>query len=308
VICMPEKTPVAIFAYNRPNHLRKTLEALCNADQYEGRDTYIFCDGPKTEGDAPLIDEVKDEAERYSRRSNVNVIKKEKNYGLAGSIIEGVTQLLKKHATLIILEDDIIISSKALKYFDDALMIYQNRKDIFSVGSYVPETLWNNFPSDYDYNTFLIPRMQCWGWATWSCKWNLFKNYKTYYDSLMSSKKAQLGYRHIIGEDSFKTLRACIDNGKDVWACKWVLTHFNYGSSCVCPRYPLSKNIGLDGSGTNCGTQANQPTFISEEEVDRESFNLGYKINTKIFERFMNRKISFNDEPNRLNSNYIFTP
>lgn len=303
MINTPTKTPVAIFAYKRPDHLRQTLSALEAADGYQGRKTYIFCDGPKTSKENVLVKEVRNVANEYCCGSQVEIFTNERNYGLANSIIEGVTQLLKKHETLIILEDDIVLSSKALRYFDNALKIYRNRMDIFSIGSYVPESLWKNFPNNYKFSTFLIPRMQCWGWATWSDKWKLFKNYRHYYDALMSNEQLKLGYKQIIGEDSFKTLRDCMENGKDVWACRWVLTHYTFGSSCVCPRYPLSINIGLDGSGTNCGNQQRQSHFISEEDLDQQKFYLGRKINISIFERFMKP----NNVINNLNENEIAT-
>ena len=41
------RPPVAVFAYNRPVHLKATLEALRNNNGTDESSLYIFSDGPK---------------------------------------------------------------------------------------------------------------------------------------------------------------------------------------------------------------------------------------------------------------------
>ena len=42
---------VAIFAFNRPNHLKKTLNNLSKNLTAKKFDIYMFCDGPKNKND-----------------------------------------------------------------------------------------------------------------------------------------------------------------------------------------------------------------------------------------------------------------
>ena len=39
--------PIALFAYNRPDHVRRTLEALAANHIASGSLLEVFCDGPK---------------------------------------------------------------------------------------------------------------------------------------------------------------------------------------------------------------------------------------------------------------------
>ena len=51
--------PIAVFAYNRPQHLSRALSALqANALAPESK-LYIFSDGPKGPDDIPAVEEVR---------------------------------------------------------------------------------------------------------------------------------------------------------------------------------------------------------------------------------------------------------
>ena len=42
-----KQAPIVVFSYNRPDHLRKTLESLAQNDLASDSDLFIFCDGAK---------------------------------------------------------------------------------------------------------------------------------------------------------------------------------------------------------------------------------------------------------------------
>ena len=44
---MNQKAPIALFVYNRPEHTRKTLEALSRNHGAKGAHLFIFADGLK---------------------------------------------------------------------------------------------------------------------------------------------------------------------------------------------------------------------------------------------------------------------
>ena len=41
------KAPIVFFAYNRPEHTRKSLESLVANEGAAESELFIFCDGPK---------------------------------------------------------------------------------------------------------------------------------------------------------------------------------------------------------------------------------------------------------------------
>lgn len=56
---MSGMAPVVVFGYNRPDHLRQTLEHLAQADGASDSDLWIFCDGPKPGADPATIEAVR---------------------------------------------------------------------------------------------------------------------------------------------------------------------------------------------------------------------------------------------------------
>lgn len=55
---MKPKTPVAIFAYARPDHLRRTLTSLMSCEGVEETPTMVFIDGPCTPDMAVAVSRV----------------------------------------------------------------------------------------------------------------------------------------------------------------------------------------------------------------------------------------------------------
>ena len=62
---MKKLAPIALFCYNRIDHLKKTVEALQNNILAKDSDLFIFCDGPKSEKDLVKVKEVQDFADKY---------------------------------------------------------------------------------------------------------------------------------------------------------------------------------------------------------------------------------------------------
>ena len=77
-------TSIAIFAYNRPSHLRRLLISLENYN-IKG---LCFLDGPKNEYEKIIQNEIITMV-KYNKNMKLKLIKKSKNIGLAKSIISG---------------------------------------------------------------------------------------------------------------------------------------------------------------------------------------------------------------------------
>ena len=90
--------PIIVFSYNRPNHLRQTIEALAKNDLASESDLFIFCDGAKhnatTKQSNQIIENRMVAKKAIGFRTN-RIVERECNYGLARNIIEGVTSELR---------------------------------------------------------------------------------------------------------------------------------------------------------------------------------------------------------------------
>lgn len=280
--------PVALFCFNRADHLAQTIEALKSNQLASATDLYVFSDGPRSVSDKSAVGEVRSLLNYLTGFKSVTLRLSEVNKGLAASIISGVTEVLSIHKKIIVIEDDLVLSSFALSYFNAGLDFYSNNERVFSISGYnYPDF---PIPAGYEYDVFCIPRMQCWGWATWEEKWDLADFDMKDYGSFIENSELVRNYERLIGKNSLGTLKSCVEQSKDVWACRWVYTHFKYDAVCVCPVESLVRNIGLDGSGQNCGViKGSQSSELSTKSCF--VFNPEITVDSDIFAQFMVRAV-----------------
>ena len=99
---------IAIFAFNRPDLLQRTLTALVANDLANKASVTFFCDGPRHEMDEPGTQAVRELAKTVQGFATVEVVERPKNMGCAASIIDGLTEMFRLHKRLIVIEDDIV--------------------------------------------------------------------------------------------------------------------------------------------------------------------------------------------------------
>lgn len=164
--------PIVLFAYNRPMHTKNVLDSLSKNEEAKESELFIFCDGAKenaTDEVISKIEEVRNIVKKENRFKNVTIKIQLKNKGLANSIIDGVTDVINKYGTAIILEDDLIVSPYFLNYMNQSLALYQDDKNVGEIGA------CNFFANGKDYpNHFFTTMPDTWGWATWKDRWEKF--------------------------------------------------------------------------------------------------------------------------------------
>ncbi|MEM7042230.1 MAG: FkbM family methyltransferase [Pseudomonadota bacterium] len=280
--------PVALFVYRRPEHAKKTLTALAANDQAGETDLIIFSDGPKEESDRADVQAVRSVIAEASGFRSVEIREQDGNIGLAQSIIGGVTSILESHERVIVIEDDLVSHPATLDYFNRCLDHYAENTGVFSISGYSHPADVMPLPQDYGYDVYAIPRMQCWGWATWRDRWAKADFSMPDFAAFDASPTATAAYAHWIGSDSLNTLRACMRGEKDVWACRWVYTHFMHHAVCICPTHSLIDNVGLDGSGSNCGFSERLRQDLGPHRPDAWRLPDQALVDPGIFEAFMN--------------------
>ena len=75
-----EKSPIAIFVYNRPEHLKLTIRAL--EKNYYAKDSVVsfFLDGPKKKSDIKKIYIIKNIIEKIKGFKKIKIIFRKKKY------------------------------------------------------------------------------------------------------------------------------------------------------------------------------------------------------------------------------------
>lgn len=170
-----EFAPIVLFVYNRPALTRNTLQHLQQNKEAAESTLYVYCDGPKAGASAEqrqLIQEVRDIVHSQPWCGKVVVYEAENNKGLATAVIDGVTEVIAKHGKIIVLEDDLTVSPRFLKYMNDALTKYEKDEKLLAVHGYLYPF---DMPANYPHSTFLVHDPGSLGWGTWSRAWDKFE-------------------------------------------------------------------------------------------------------------------------------------
>lgn len=259
----PNLAPIILFAYNRPWHLEQTVEALLQNPLAKESLLYIFSDAAKDNTSQQQVEQVRTYIHQIKGFKDVFIEEKTTNAGLAPSVIQGVTQVLKKHQRAIVMEDDMICSTNFLDFMNHALDFYQNQQEIFSISGY---TYPINIPDDYPNHVFITPRASSWGWATWLNRWEQADWEMKYYDSFMKDKAAQKVFNQG-GEDLTPMLIKQQKQLISSWAVRWSYTHYYKKAYCLFPVQSKIHNIGTDKSGVHTPKTQKFDTVLSHDDL-----------------------------------------
>jgi hypothetical protein len=237
--------PIALFVYNRLSHTRLTVESLQKNSLASQSDLIIFSDAAKTDAPKEAVCAVRKYIYQIDGFKSITIVERETNFGLAQSIIDGVTSVANQYGRVIVLEDDLVTSQYFLKYMNDGLNVYEKEDDVVSIHGYV-------YPIDNLPETFFLKGADCWGWATWKDRWAMFEpDGAKLLDAL---KRRSLTKRFDFnGTYGFTQMLADQISGKNnSWAIRWYASAFLNNKYTLYPGKSLVLNIGNDGSGTHC--------------------------------------------------------
>ena len=254
--------PIVVFTYNRPEHTQLTLDALLQNPLANESDIIIYSDSARTANHNKAVDEVRSYLSELTGFRSIKVIHRDKNFGLAESIIQGVTEVLQQSEKVIVLEDDMVVSPYFLEYMNEALEQFVDDDRVISVHGYV-------YPVDIELpEAFFLPGADCWGWATWRRGWALFNSDGQY---LLD----ELVRRHLIQEFDYNgaypflnMLKDQIKGANDSWAIRWHASAFLTNKLTLYPGRSLVNNIGNDSSGTHCGDSDSMDAKLSETKIN----------------------------------------
>ncbi len=255
-----EWAPIAFFAYKRTEHTKLAFQALAKNHGAINTDIYIFSDAAKNADDKDLVDHVRKYIRTIKGFKSISIIERDSNFGLANSIITGVSDIVNKRGKVIVLEDDLVVSPYFLEYMNDALLLYKDNDKVACIHGYTLP-LKTALPE-----TFFLRGADCWGWATWDRAW---KNFEPDGSKLLREiKQKHLTYKFDFnGSYPYRRmLRHQVEGKIDSWAIRWYASAFLAGQYTLYPGVSLVENIGIDGSGTHCSPSG----FFKGKTSDRK--------------------------------------
>ena len=298
--------PIILFCYNRPWHVEQTLIALSKNELADQSVLYIYCDGPRENATEEQIEKIK-EVRRVVRKENwckeVYIIESEQNKGLANSIIGGVTNVVNKHGSCIVLEDDLVSSPYFLKYMNKVLNFYMDYPSVFSVSANRPPLSKMQIPDDYQFDVFVCLRSYSTGWATWKDRWNRIDWSMDIYDKYKSNKSITEALSRL-GDDFAPMMQMQEDGEIDSWAVRFGFMHFVHHAIAILPCNSYVTNIGFDGSGIHSGTvknlyendlslSVNEPRLLDVVYEDQRIINAFYNVFTYAKRPLWQKAINF---------------
>jgi hypothetical protein len=255
-------TPVAVFGYKRPEHLRQVLNSLRANAEASRTEVHLFLDGPKTAQEEQLVDEVRRVARAAHGFGSIHLVERERNLGLSGSIVDGVGKLCDEFGAAVVLEDDVAVSPFFLDYVNRALTKYREDERVVSVGCYM-------FPVSQPLpESFFLRITDCWGWAVWKRSWDLYEP-----DGVKLLREIES--RRLVHEFDFegtypytRMLANQVAGKNDSWAVRWYAQAFLRNGLTLYPGRSVTHNIGMDATGTHAGAVRHYDVELAASPIE----------------------------------------
>lgn len=247
--------PVVIPTLCRFEHFKKCLESLMQCTGADMTDVYIGLDYPAKESHidgwrqiSSWLDEIKDS---HKFRS-LNVIRREKNYGIGpnGNFQCLFQEVFKSNDKLIFSEDDNIFSPAFLEFINGGLEKFKDDFSVFAINGYR-----HFYDIKFEGNNFFRQNVDfsAWGYGIWR---NRYEMISQACNSSYWRKKAlnplnwiriyRNGWNRVFGVlGMIKKTIVLYDNGMSVYMAVNKM-------DVVMPKDSMVRNMGWDGTGEHC--------------------------------------------------------
>ena len=263
-------TPVVLIAYNRPDALKRALEALAADDLAAGTDLFIRIDGPKGPQDIDKVEAVRETARQARGFRSVDIAWSEENRGLAASVIAGVEHVLDYSETVIVVEDDLVVHPGFLTFLNAGLERYKDVPEVFSICGYTNEV---RMPAGYPFDAYFCTRSSSWGWATWRDRWQSVD----WNPTPASLQKHAIAFNRWGGSDCASMLRKWMEGKNSSWAIRFCYSQFLQGRVSLFPTESLvDATAGFNGDGTHCRSYNRFRSHLADD--GKRSFSLPPKV------------------------------
>ena len=239
--------PILLFVYNRLEHVRRNIQALLKNELAAESELFIYSDAAKDETSQATVKEVRAFIRSIQGFKKITITERTENWGLARSIIDGVTTLINRYGRVIVLEDDLVVAPHFLQFMNDALETYRDEERV----GHIQACDFTHDPSLPD--TFLIKWTGSWGWGTWDRAWKHFNADGKALLTELESRKLTYTFDFNGKYGYTRMLRRQIEGKNNSWAIRWNASLFLKDILSLNVGKSLVQNEGFDGSGTNCG-------------------------------------------------------
>lgn len=255
--------PIALFIYKRPEHTRRTIEALKRCPEFSESPVFVFSDGPCQASDEQAVQATRIVA-RDLLQSHASFFESSVNRGLAKSIIAGVTKICTDHGRTIVVEDDLTVSTHFLNYMNVALQRYAEDERVMQISGYM-----HPLKLEAKTDAIFLPYTSSWGWATWDRAWRHFDSQMRNYKRLREDSELRRAFNLGGSYPYFEMLDRQLNGQIDSWAIRWYLSVFLQKGLVLHPVRSLVIHEGFDEEATHARwAYYGATSAISQSKVD----------------------------------------
>ena len=235
-------TPVALFAYNRPDTTERVIERIVEADPPA---VYVVADGPRSDRhkDTERCMEVRLLVERADWNCPVHRLYRDENRGLPAAVYEGLDWVFDSVPEAIVLEDDTVPSPDFFRFCETLLDRYRDDERVMAINGTNRLGSWRPDRGAYHFVTF----QGVWGWATWRDAWT---QYDPEMEAWMELTVRERIRSHLDDPERYRYYRRRFDRSYEgispSWSRRWRFAVLANEGYCAVPSRNLVSNVGFD--------------------------------------------------------------
>jgi len=294
---------VALFVYNRPDHVAMTLSSLKSNFRSSEINLYVFCDGAKTNthsGDVEKIRQVQSIVQEIDWTNDLKVIFRDGNVGLFQNVVSGVSEVLETNESIVVLEDDLLFSVHFLDYMFTALSQYAETINVSQISGF-------KFPfeSKKRNGSFFMPVTNTIGWGTWKNRWEAIDFISP---DITALRRKSVRREFNLG-NAYPYDDMLIDQLKNEKTGSWAILYwwhvFRRNEMVLYPDYSLVQHNDFDQSGYHSGNTSyydepnwdngyqvsNYPEVLKGDQISYTMHREYVKANTKYILKKMKRML-----------------
>jgi hypothetical protein len=259
------ETPVVIFAFNRPDITRRTMDAVRAA---RPACVLLIADGPRDDrpDDPELTAATREVLDGIDWPCDVRRRYLAANLGVEASVETGLDWVFSQVTDAIVFEDDCIADPSFFTFADELLGRYRDDDRVWQISGNnfgIPENL---FADSYAFTAW----GSVWGWATWADRWHAHRaiftrDHRPTDDgpgtAPVRTRPARPESGTLVtpsGRHHFSDAATSQDIVSHGWDKHWWLTMMTEGGLAITPSRNLVENVGWGADATHGVTTERQ--------------------------------------------------
>lgn len=244
----PNHPPVLILGFMRFAQVVQIAEIVAPSNPCC---IVISIDGPKDTGASPAKSWHLELQDKIGPNTKLVIEQHPHNLGIARHLHQAVTQVLRTHECLIVLEDDCIPASGLYSFMAEALAAHRSNSTIGTIAA-DSHVLRKRTRAYTESSSFPLT----WGWGTWGDRWAGF-DFRLSAFSLAEIDTAicRTNASPLVRRHWKRRIRESIAD-TNMWDAQWTVYQWLNNYLTLNPSFPLINNVGHDSKATHTLTES----------------------------------------------------